>query len=742
MKKHLLIGSALLAAMGTYSQSAKPRPTNVKPVNMAARIAERFAASVKSTEYEGKPSTQVSQPSEQQFADNLKPSGTNSFVTSWNPFTGSMNIYSSIIDNSAPLHYNEDLNAVSYVHRKSETYAPSPTPSSPGAATGAMVAMISQNWGGTWDSTCFYTDNTNWGRYPQGAIYNPAGNTCMDQAYIVGCGPVTPVAGGWIGNFFASKQLGTANYNNQASTAPNAIQIQSYAQAGNNKIDFPRYDFSTTDDGKVRTAGIICTNISGTGPAFGYRGTRLMTGSFNSGTFVWTADSIIPPTLINNDGTKEVSSTPYMAWNESGTVGYVVHIGASPNRTLNNVGWQPIVFKTTNSGISWAQVNGIDFNLPNMAPVIDHVLSPNSNTNVTIPLFDTGEGIGVTVDKNDNLHIASLILGTFSPDPDSLGFTFSFNNADGEEYSYRHSPGLRPYLYDFIGSGAPATTWTVVTVDSLSSEGAGATADRGGFNTNPWLEGQDNTKPTSDARIQLSRTADGSYVVFTFAESDTSVTSGPGFKWNELPNVKARMMTVSTQSIHPTKVNITKPSSGLNPNVASRAYFHYASRKCAVSQTIAIGANGPCIALPITVTSNTNRDPMISVTHRYATAALNFGAVPLAEMNLPLKPACSTETITNPGTGIQNQNLDAVNNSVIYPNPAKTSAVVSINLESNSNVIVTVSNMVGQTVSTYSAEAIAGENSMEINVNDLAKGVYMVTVKIDNATSTKKLIVE
>lgn len=737
MKKQLLLGSALLAAISVYPQTAKTRPTNAKPVNMAEKIAQKFAASVKDSENENAVSTQVSQPSEQTYAEGLKSSATSSFATTWNSFTGSMNIYGSIIGSSSPLNYNEDLNAVSFVHRKSATYAPTPTPGSNDAATGAMVAMISQNWGGNWDSTCFYTQDTYWGRYPQGSIYNPMGNTCIDQAYIVGVGPVTPQGGGWVGNFYASKQLGAGNYNSTASTATNAVQVMLHAQTGNNKVDFPRYSFSTTDDGKVRAAGIICNDISGSGPAFGYRGTRLMTGTFNSGVFVWAADSIIPPTLINNDGTKEASSTPYMAWNESGTVGYMVHIGASPNRTLNNVGWQPIIHKTTNSGVSWAQVNSIDFNNPNMAPVIDHVLSPNSNTNVTIPFFDITEDIGVTVDKNDNLHIASMILGTFSPDPDSLGFTFQFNNADGEEYSYRHTPGLRPYLYDFVGSGAPATTWSVIVVDSLSSEAPGATSDRDGFDTNPWLEGTANTKPVSSARVQLSRTTDGNYVVATFAESDTSLTSGPGFKWNELPNVKARLIGVNGLTVSPVEVNITRPAIGSNPNVASRGYFHYASRKCAVAQNVAVGANGPCIALPITVTRNTNLDPMTSVVHRYATANLNFGAIPVANTELPAKPACATETVS---TGIQN--VSSVSNSFIYPNPAKNNAVLSIGMEQSSSADIMLSNMMGQVVKTVSAELVAGENNVNINISDLAKGVYMVTVKIENVSSTKKLIVE
>ena len=738
MKKHLLLGSALLAAMSAYPQNGRI-PQNHQVENSAARISKRFAMDLAAAESADKNANKQSPASATEVsAEDLKPSNTNSFTTSWNAFTGSMNIYGNIISGSAVLNYNEDLNAVSFVHRKSQYYQVSPTPASNGAATGAMVAMISQNWGATWDSTCFYSNDAQWGRYPQGAIYNPNGGTCIDQAYIVGTGPVTPPSAGWAGNFYASKQLGAANYNSAPSTTPNAQQLLLHANTGINKVDFTRYDFSTTDDGKVRTIGLICNDISATGVNFGYRGARLMTGSFNSGTFVWTPDSIIPQTVVTA-GSKEVLSTPHMAWNESGTVGYIFHIGVAATATNNNRGFQPIIFKTVNSGVSWAPVNGIDFNNPNMSPVLDHILSTRVNTNVTVPFFDDNEGISAVVDKNDKLHIVALVKGATSIHPDSLGFTYLFDNADSETYGYAHVPGIRPYLYDFIGDGSPSSTWTVVTIDSLSSEApSGDPARPNGFADYPWQANPDGgLKPISDARIQTSRTADGNYIVYTFAESDTLVTTG-GVKWNQLPNVKARMMNVTTQSVHPVEINITKPISGTNANVASRAYFHHTSRKCAVAQSTPIGPNGPCLVLPITVSRNTTFDPMIPITHRYASAALNFGGVADGDMVLPVKAFCATETLT----AISENNLKSANNSFVYPNPTSNTAMLFVNLKNNSAVNVVVSNMVGQVVRTSFAEAVAGENNLDINVNGLAKGIYMVTVKIDQVSSTKKLIID
>jgi hypothetical protein len=65
-----------------------------------------------------------------------------------------------------------------------------------------------------------------------------------------------------------------------------------------------------------------------------------------------------------------------------------------------------------------------------------------------------------------------------------------------------------------------------------------------------------------------------------------------------------------------------------------------------------------------------------------------------------------------------------------------------MNLYNNSSVNIVVSNMVGQVVKTVATQGTIGENNVDINISGLVKGIYMVTVKIDGANSTKKLIVE
>ena len=746
MKKHLVLGSVLFAAISAFPQSSGSKVKSYGVVNTAEKIAQRFAKINNSheTESTGSSANQPSAPI-QEATENLngRTGSITTFTTGWRPFTGSMNVFGVLVSSSKPLQYNDELNTITFIHRKSATYSMSPQPAVTGAQTGGIVAMISTNCASTWDSTLVWNNSTQWARYPQGAIFNPAGNTNINNAYITAMGPLTqpPPTAGWIGNFFTSKQLGTANYNNVASSTFQQFQPSTPPYGTMDKTDFARYDMSATDDGKVHALGLIAETANPN--ITNFRGARVIKAAFTSGNFVWTGDSIIPTVSTKpSDGAKNLVSLPYMAWNESGTVGYVFFIGGRTNQTApENRGFQPVIFKTINSGQSWSPIPSMDFTQNTFqAPVMDHLVSTRSNTNVAVPFFNFTEGISAVVDKNNDLHIVSTLFSSSSAHPDSLGFTFNFPNADNETYSYPHEDNFRPYIYDFIGGANPTSAWKVVLVDSLLTEAPGGGAANAGFNSNPWLpDPTTGDKVVSDARIQASRTPDGRFIVYTYADSDPSVTL---LRWNSVPNVKARLLDVNTGLLHPTTINITRPSapSLRNTNVASRAFFHYVSPTCILSQTVPVGANGPAISLPMTVSNSANLSGIDPVTHRFALAALNFGGVP--ESNI-FNGCSSVVTPTTPTNTVSvSENQSGTLNSFIFPNPTNNSAILAIGLKFGATVDVSVVNMIGQIVKTSSTAAMAGENQIPLDLSGLSKGVYMTTVKVNDIKSTKKLIIE
>lgn len=726
MKKQLLIGSVLFAAITAYSQTGKQKPAGAQLVNMKEIAKEKFG--------ENSQGAASSVSSTGSTNDELNSGEKPAINNTWNNITSSMNIIGVSIGFTKPLQWNDDLNAVSFVHRKSPSYIMSPLPASQ-AETGGIVTMISTDCGSNWDSTALFSDDNFWGRYPGGAIYNPPStptNTDISNAYIVGAGPVTGAATGWVGNWYASKQLGVINYDNVIPSAPAATVFPTLGPypTGMSRHDFSAYGFTGTDDGVMRVLAGVTNDATTSDTAV-----ALIKGVFNGTSFNWTDTVFNPPTVMASDNTEQWLSRPMMAWNESGTIGYLVIIGARTGAVGSNVGWQPIVYKTTNSGGSWTlDPNGIDFNSPAFADVLRPIITVNEDSTLEVPFFMWTEGMDCAVDANNKLHIFSTIVGTASMHPDSTAFITSFTT---EKYRWPHKPGSRPYLYDFIFDG---TNWTHLTVDSMPTEGAGQATTDGGYADNPWDPNPalTNQKVRLSARLQLSRTPDGKYIVYNWTESDTLLVTGYR-KWNIYPNVHARVYNSTTGTIHPMDINVTNTSSTPN-SVKNRAMFMYASPKCRLSSTVT--ANGPVISLPITVSNSSPYSQLTKNNHWYSWATLNFGNVPDANIVTCLTPTVAPPVDTTIHPGIAENSYNSAVNSHVFPNPAKNNATVRVNLVNNSKIQVQLMNAVGQVITTVAAEGRNGVNTINLNVSGIASGIYFVNVKVDDAVGTKKLIIE
>lgn len=645
----------------------------------------------------------------------------------WTNFSNSENIFGVLISSSKPLQYNDELNTVSFIQRRSKFYNASPTPAT-NAASGVIVAMISSNWGNSWDSTCIWSNNTNLGRYPQGGIYNPPGNTNISNAYVVGCGPTfASSSSAWNGNWYASKQIGIGNYNNVASATVNAQQFFSSLapSPGMGECFFSRNSFSSTDDGAVRSLAQIVSGLGvNTFPTIDNRGAMVVKGVFNSGVFSWLGDSLISTASYANFGlNKSVDSESYMAWNEGGTIGYVVFIGSRLGATASNKGWQPIVYKTTNSGATWALMPAIDFNSSAAAPIKSHLPAINNSNlpNATVvPFFKRSEGIDVIVDKNNKLHIACVITGAASAHIDSIQNVYTYTN---EHYLWKHTPGKHPYLYDFVGDGTSA--WSYGIVDSLSSEAAGAISGNPGYNDNPWDADMSNNgnKAECSSRIQLSRTPDGRYVLFTWAETDTNF-SNQGRAWNSLPNVKVRLLDANSYSLSPSKIDLTSGS----PGVSARATMHFASPKSS-SATVTSSIN---IKLPLTVTNSLPYYQVNSNTHWFSAADLSF-----SQAMIPFTHTIGTiETV---GVGLQERNSRNFLMTV-FPQPANEMvSIVGDEFKNGEVVEIEIVNSLGITV--WQENCFVSNKTITIYTDDLRDGVYLLKLKIQSLEVISKKII-
>jgi len=737
MKKLLLLSAALFPALTVMAQQPRHLPTGGSGlINMAERDIQRKQAPRDAGQTVLSPPAQSSEAST--ATDNNSKASAATTVT-WNAVSGSINIYGMINPNSKPLCYNPALNMVSFVHRKSSTYQMSPAPTTTGAISGGIVAYTTKNWGTAWDSTLIWNNSTQWARYPQGGLWNSSPtNTIATNAYVVGMGPVTANVGGWVGSFFASKKLDT--YDNVASTAtgaqewfPNSSPYN--MQTGNYKWEFPNLDFTSTTDGAVRALAYIAKDGNATTSAdFGVRGARIIKGQFNSGVFNWTTDSIIPPVkMLTAQGFKMLYRDPHMCWSPDGTIGYVFFIGVD-SLNLNTTdtakwGYQPIVYKTTNSGNTWSKLNSIDFSNYNaFKDVLDHIFAPTNTNTQAIPFFSNSEGIDGIVDANGDLHLVSTVVGHYSAHKDSLIYTYQYNQGGVTGYSYPHRTGLRPTYYDFTYNST-SSDWRVTVIDSMLTEGPGTGATDAGYNENPW--DPSTGKVDCSGRLQLSRSIDGKYILYSWAESDTAYTDNNS-KWNQVPDVIVRAASIGasgSMTLHPTRLNVTESKN----QIRQKATNHYISPLCAVAVYNNTTCTTPPLAfvVPMTVSNNTYSPKMrqdLPVTHWYSSAVLNFSGT-----------NCN---LFYPGTdvGISKRQLEVALD--VLPNPASGSAVVKLQSAVSLKATIEVLSITGQVLQVIEADVAAGTNAYTLPLEGLSAGVYFVNIKSGNGSVAKKLIVE
>jgi hypothetical protein len=733
MKKQLLIGSALLLAISVNSQNSRQFRPVTGIVNMDAKMkasklawGSAYEAPVTNANKFSNPSPEVGVGSDNSTSSVSSPIINATFTR----FSGSGNVFGMLVSNQKALQYNRILQTFSFIQRKSSTYVEMP-PLPAQAENGAIVAYLGKNDGASWDSTLIFADASNWSRYPQGGIYNPPGNTTYTNAYVVGSGPCTSGSNTWVGSWFASKKITSPGTNtagvsgSEQQFVPNSSPWNNATSPAMKKQDFPRYSFSSTEDGMVRSLGYIVNDVNATtNSGFGIRGAAMNKGVFNSGVFVWSYDSFIPPVVartVNEPGTKSMWSTPYMAWNDAGTHGYLMFLGQRQGSTGQNVGWQPIIYKTTNSGNSWVVVNGIDFNQPTIYDkLLNSMNGPNTNTNISIPFFKADEGIDLIVDNANKLHILATAVGCAKQHPDSVEYTWQFGT---EGYAWIHLNTAHPYICDFSGDGTG--TWAMNVIDSLGTEGPSDQAGGNGFTSNPWANQSQANPVASDSRIQISRSYDGEFITYSWAESDTTLTTG-ATKWNEFPNIHQRAMRLCDGAISTDELLISSPTTGFNANVRDKAYFHFMGSTCKAGGSTMTSAT---FTVPYTVSNNSTTDGGISVNNYFSKAIVTH--------NFP-SSACGATVMT----GVSAAAKTEASESFVYPNPTDNQFNVRLNLANNNGISVEVYNAIGQKVVETKVNGQIGENNVPMNMNNAKAGVYFVKIKVGNTESTKKLVVQ
>ncbi len=571
--------------------------------------------------------------------------------------------------------------------------------------TGAYEAAYSTNNGATWDTSVYISCNQS-SRYPNGALYNPPANTNPMNVYDAMSGPWTNSAAtgdSWVESVYGSVTIANSNAHEMFWTnGTPGVQVQNTGD-----LSF----MSSSDNGAVHVIG-EGFDVTAAGAYTRWLGAVLTTGQFDAAadSFVWT-QKVFWPHLVPSvkgwtsnagliwDSSAAPLAQPGTAWSQDGLTGYVVIFGNLDSAGFNYASDQPIVYKTTDAGVTWNMMPPFNFS---SLPSLTTYLYAASDSAVKVPLFYTfvvsltGQSYAqgaendydMTVDMNGNLHIFSAVLSSAYSRADS-GYTLSW-------YLQQHG-----YIYDVATSGSG---WTARYIDSMNN-----------FPTHVITTSEsadwDNVTASSVAfgnRLQASRTTDGTHIFCTWSDDFIQV----------------------------------QPDSIINPDLKGEGYDVSTSTAGNVFQFTATGVNYYSCVSDIAVVSGSGPSTMYTIptTITYPEQTPSDGSEPVnyyylgtIMYNDTLGMATGMPVVTKPGFSVTPN----------YPNPFSNITHFDINLTKESTVTVTVFNLLGEKVSSIASQKMgSGNHQMTINGNGWNTGVYFYKVTVDNESVTQKMMVK
>jgi hypothetical protein len=281
---------------------------------------------------------------------------------------------------------------------------------------GNVGMWYSANKGETWNGPVILNDSTTQGfnYYISGSLFNPEGNTNIENMYGVYQGTFFPYSGSWNYLAFGSSTL-------DGSHLTNYLFEEEEGYFGYWNI------FGLNQYGNEMRA--LKLKLSGPWANFTKMEFEFITGGFNGEGFDWDFQNPIDANLyVDTNGViawigmyDGMDIGTEIAWSDDGMTGYVWAVGVSNE---NATGYQPVIFRTEDGGENWEYVD-LDFFTPEMQNILEPYLYESSAGYLIPHVF---ESAGV-VDFYGNLQMM-VAMGSTSADvityPDSIGYRWVY----------------------------------------------------------------------------------------------------------------------------------------------------------------------------------------------------------------------------------------------------------------------------------------------------------------------------
>ncbi len=282
------------------------------------------------------------------------------------PIGNAVNSFTNAFSPKEPLWYDPNLNTVIFAHRGDPSVAATGNhylvdKSTDGGATWSV------NLGPVYDPTGLAN-----GRYPQGMIYNPSGNTNPNNAYLFATGAALA---GTNGPNWGGHARGLWKLDGSAPAVSSMVSPPFYYGAAGSSQSFVNRNGDFWE--ASQDFDIAASALPGTVTVF--------KGTWTGSNYSITTSTLSYPTSSTFGGDADIAFGP------DGLTGYIVTVdglsGADPNVIL------PYIWKTTDGGNTWNALGYL--NVDNLA----------SDFGGAPPITCHWE-VDIAVDGNGNLHIA------------------------------------------------------------------------------------------------------------------------------------------------------------------------------------------------------------------------------------------------------------------------------------------------------------------------------------------------
>ncbi|HNY03376.1 MAG TPA: T9SS type A sorting domain-containing protein, partial [Bacteroidales bacterium] len=375
-----------------------------------------------------------------------------------------------------------------------------------------------------------------------------------------------------------------------------------------------------------------------------------------------------------------------IASSPDGNTLWMTTLGDADNGTpLIDSTFFPTVRRSTDGGLTWGDRINIQLDGPNGLDGVKNAYSDYFISTLFNPPLPTRDEIPYTTAFDHSVAVdkwGNLHIGV------AIGFA-----AGGYAISYRVDSLINVFDVYTTDDGA---TWHAVRVGSLKTF-RGTWGDY-----------------SSDNRVYISRNKAGDKMFFTWNDThiDNEVDNQNPDVWARGFDLVTNMLTNDAGADAP--VNVTFLS-----DITQEAYWQCTS--------------------PIVFTDDNKYTlPICTQWFGDPTADSKFKYIP----DFSFTDADFTVPVPNPPFPIGMEKRDLASIS-INPNPVKDYAKVNVSLKSNSDMTLSVTNLVGQQVMSQNEGMVnAGSHTFTLDASKLNAGVYFVTVLVNGQKYTEKMIVE